>query len=311
MNGDDYKANWSDPVWKEMLVYQRKMMWADDTLERLVKWMGIEQGMTAVDVGCGLGYLGYTYWQYFGSNGHYIGIDTESDLIGDASQASKEWAIGGSADFHVGSAYDLPLQDSSADWAMCQTLLMHLDKPMRAIEEMFRVLKPGGLIMCNEPDNVNPSIGKHFNSLPELSLNEILLSVKIRLLMNEGRIKMGHGDAAIAPKIPHMMATIGFEHIRARQNDGIHLLEPPYDDPKQQNALDRLKKQWLDEKRSSTIEAREREHFLAAGGDIADYDRYERLDKEYREIMRKQIEDEEFYACGSGAFYSIIGRKPK
>ncbi|MHA1194333.1 MAG: methyltransferase domain-containing protein, partial [Promethearchaeota archaeon] len=63
--------DWSEDRFKDMLVYQRKFLWHDDAIDKLAVWMGLRQGMTAVDVGCGLGYLGYTFWPYFGESGHY------------------------------------------------------------------------------------------------------------------------------------------------------------------------------------------------------------------------------------------------
>ena len=82
-----------------MLVYQRKMMWREDTIEKLAAWLGIHHGMTAVDIGCGLGYLGYTYWPYFGKGGHYFGVDLNRGNLKDAKKASSEWAHGGTAEF--------------------------------------------------------------------------------------------------------------------------------------------------------------------------------------------------------------------
>ena len=81
MSDDKNKINWSDKRYYDMLIDQRKFMWTDDLLDVYARWFGLKHGMTAVDVGCGLGYLGYTYWPYFGEGGKYFGVDANADLL--------------------------------------------------------------------------------------------------------------------------------------------------------------------------------------------------------------------------------------
>jgi len=198
-------VDWSKGRWKEMLIEQRKYMWSAETIERYSKWIGIKHGMTAVDVGCGLGFLGATYWPHFGEGGKYIGIDQSEDLIKNASEAADEWADGGDAKFVAANAYDLPLGDGSVDWSMCQTLLMHLEHPRKALEEMVRVLKPGGLFSCMEPDNLSGGFTRPFNSALNSTNEEFLLGVRVELAVHDGRVKLGRGDESICNKVPHML----------------------------------------------------------------------------------------------------------
>jgi len=51
----------------------------------------------------------------------------------------------------VGSAEDIPLDDASVDSILCTQLLEHLPHPRRALSEMLRALKPGGLILLSAP----------------------------------------------------------------------------------------------------------------------------------------------------------------
>lgn len=305
-------TDWSEDRFKEMLVYQRKFLWHDDTIDKLAVWMGLYQGMTAVDVGCGLGYLGYTFWPYFGEGGHYIGVDRSLKLLKeDASKASADWASGGNASFVNGDAYSIPLADNSADRVMCQVVLMHLEKPEAALTEMVRVTRPGGLIMCNEPDNLSSMLVKKYNSIPELSTEELLLSFKIALICNKGRIKLGQGDTNIGIKVVHMMNELGLTNIDARINDGVWFIEPPYEGPIQQHRLKIAKKNMLDEKEYKFWEERTKEEFLAGGGNPEEYDRYIAIGDRLRPIIKEQIEKDEFFACGSNDLYIIKGTKPK
>jgi ubiquinone/menaquinone biosynthesis C-methylase UbiE len=311
MSQDKKKIDWSEECWKEMLVYQRKSLWLEDTLDKLVAWLDLKPGMTGIDVGCGLGYLGYTYWPYFGEGGRYFGVDTSPELVKDAEKAAKEWAKGGETSFKVGDAYKLPFPDDFADLVMCQTLLIHLENPEKALGEMIRVAKPGGLIMCQEPDNLSVLLEKWYWSLPELSIEEQLLLKKVALICNKGGIKLGQGDSSVGNKVPYMMSKLGLEDIGIRQNDAVCYIEPPYESPRQQLLLDHVKKQWLDENRRKAWMDREKKHFIAGGGDPAEYARYREIHERNIQVFREQIKNGEYFACGSGHIYIIKGIKPK
>jgi len=305
------KIDWSEERWKEMLVYQRKYMWFEDTLDKLAIWLDLKPGMTAVDVGCGLGYLGYTYWLYYGKGGRYFGVDISNELAQDAKKASKDWAVSGEAFFITGDVYKLPFPDDFADCVMCQALLMHLEKPELALAEMIRVAKPGGLIMCHEPDNLSAALEKGHSSIPELDLEEQLLSSKTVIISNKGRIKLGRGDQGIGPKIPMMMKKMGLEEIDLRLNDRVFHLEPPYESPIQKHHLESVKKRWLpeNEKNFQFWLERERDEFIAGGGQPEEYDRILKVVDRVRSIYRQQIENKEFFFCGTSHLYVIKGRK--
>jgi SAM-dependent methyltransferase len=309
MSKDIKKTEWSEKCWKDMLIDQRKFMWHQDTLDKLAVWLGLTPGMTAIDVGCGLGNLGYVYWQYFGKGGRYFGVDISSKLVQDATEAAKEWATGGEAKFIAGDTYKLPFPDDFADWVMCQTLLMHLEKPELALSEMVRVAKPGGLIMCNEPDNLSSALAKPCWSLPELDIEEEVLIKKVYLICNKGSIKLGRGDDSIGSQVPVMMERLGLVDIEARLNDKVGFLRPPYEGPQQQNSIYMIKKRVLDQ--SEFWMERTREEFLAGGGDSAEFERYRKISDRIRLVFQKQLEDGVYTVCGHSFFYVIKGRKPK
>lgn len=304
------KPDWSEDFWHEKLIYQRKMMWREDTFAMLVKWLELRPGMIAADVGCGLGYLGYSLWKYFGENGRYYGIDTNPKLLEEARSSAKQWAIGGEATFIEADAYSLPLPDDHADLVMCQTLLMHLEKPETALAEMVRVAKPGGLVLCIEPDNLNPGLGRLYNSATPFTIEEHLQGAKINLISHQGRIKLGRGDQSIGPKVPHLLKVLGLVDIDVRLNDRLHYLEPPYEGARQQHTVEALRKHWGSEEHFRRHMEIEKEEFVAGGGDPEEYESirgvFEQRIKEYR----RQLDAGEYFACAPGSVYVVIGRKP-
>jgi len=302
---------WSDKRHREIIVEQRKFIWFEDTLDKLAKWFGMTPGMTVADIGSGLGYLGFAYWKYFGKDGKYIGVDNDEDLIKDARKASNDWTLEGEAEFLVSSAYELPLDDNLTDITMCQTLLMHLEKPEIALQEMVRITKSGGIVICFEPDNLTAHTSYRFNSLPEMSIEDRMLFIKVAYTAHYGRIILGRGDQSIGIKVPHMMTTLGLKEVEARLNDRIFLLESPYESPIQKQHFKMFKRNMVEDDRYNYIVDRQKEEFLAAGGDPQEMELCIEKGEEYRQQLKKHFEAEDFFHCSSGDFYVIKGRKVK
>jgi SAM-dependent methyltransferase len=51
----------------------------------------------------------------------------------------------------VAGAYEIPLPDGSADTVLITSVLEHLEEPQRAIDETFRLLRPGGHLLISAP----------------------------------------------------------------------------------------------------------------------------------------------------------------
>ncbi len=68
-----------------------------------------------------------------------------------AMQTAGEVPAGASARAVRGTAYDLPFADGSFDKVIAAEVLEHLPQDDRAMRELFRVLKPGGLIAVTVP----------------------------------------------------------------------------------------------------------------------------------------------------------------
>jgi ubiquinone/menaquinone biosynthesis C-methylase UbiE len=51
----------------------------------------------------------------------------------------------------IGTAYDIPVLDNSFDSILCTAVLEHLEQPLLALKESFRVLKPDGHALYTVP----------------------------------------------------------------------------------------------------------------------------------------------------------------
>ena len=71
------------------------------------------------------------------------------------------------AEFQEGDAQSLPFEDNSFDAVACSFGLIHLPDPLKALLEMYRVLKPGGRVAISvwEPPKPGNGFGLLFGSI--------------------------------------------------------------------------------------------------------------------------------------------------
>lgn len=311
------KNRWSKGLYKKAIIDQRKYLWEPEYVALLAKWAGFKQGQTVVDVGCGLGYLGTIYWQFFGKGGKYCGVDISPKLVAQAQKLSKGWARGGTTEFKTGDACKLPYPDSFADAVVCQTLLMHLADPQKAVNEMYRILKPGGFVLCKEPDNLSWSLQQTVTSLLELPLDETLFFQKVEFICSRGNTRRGLGLFNAGPQVPLWLKSSGFRKIDGRMNSYPMLGIPPYESPRQKHALALKRKMYRfydnpGEKRKENEDFKKT--FFAGGGTRKEYLKYIGLRRKYR--SREKMSDQQmkygtFYWCSANQFFAIKGHKPK
>jgi SAM-dependent methyltransferase len=114
-------------------------------LEYAFHLLGDVRGRTVLDFGCG---TGENIVALVERGARVIGMDISPDLIALARQRLNDAGL--EARLEVGSAYDTGLPDGSVDVIFCIALIHHLDIA-RVVEEMTRILAPGGVVILQEP----------------------------------------------------------------------------------------------------------------------------------------------------------------
>ena len=100
-------------------------------------------GERVLDVACGTGLVAFAAAHAVGPTGRVVGIDVSGRMI-DAARARAETRQMVNTDFLRMDAEQLALPDGAYDLALCALGLMYLPSPERALDEMRRVLRPGG-----------------------------------------------------------------------------------------------------------------------------------------------------------------------
>jgi SAM-dependent methyltransferase len=106
--------------------------------------------MLAADVGCGVGTVTALLAELVGPAGHVTGIDASRQQLDQAEKRLTNPT--GSVTFVEASATGTGLPPGQFDLVYCRFLLMHLTEPVMALQEMKRVLKPGGVLVCEDGD---------------------------------------------------------------------------------------------------------------------------------------------------------------
>ncbi len=101
-------------------------------------------GSRLLDVGCGLGDVMSGIPDSLGLK--MFGFDFAASNV---KVASKRLA--GRAEIKQGSIYEIPFESGSMDGAMCLEVLEHIQDDNKAIHEIARVLKPGGIFIGAVP----------------------------------------------------------------------------------------------------------------------------------------------------------------
>lgn len=99
----------------------------------------VSQPLVIADIGCANGRM-VPWVKKVG--GQYVGVEPASQLLGLAQKNYPHET------FQLGSILNLPLKDQSVDVCLLNASLHHIPGPLmnQAIQELRRVLKPGGLV---------------------------------------------------------------------------------------------------------------------------------------------------------------------
>ena len=109
----------------------------------------LRPGERVVDVGCGAGIDSLIAAKKVGSEGRVIGVDMTPSMLQKARQAAKKVGLANVA-FREGYAEELPVEDGWADVVISNGVLNLMPDKAAALEEMTRVLKPGGRLQIGD-----------------------------------------------------------------------------------------------------------------------------------------------------------------
>jgi SAM-dependent methyltransferase len=115
--------------------------WSRLLAAEVVAWLDLRPGLRWLDVGCGTGALSEAVLAA-AAPATLVGVDPSDAYL----QRAAERLAGSSATFHVGDAAALPLPNACVDVAVCGLVINFVPDAAAALNELRRVLVPGGSV---------------------------------------------------------------------------------------------------------------------------------------------------------------------
>jgi len=128
-----------------IISFQQHKRWRKDTMKR----MHVQKGQKALDLCCGTGDWTIAIAEAVGETGHVIGLDFSKNMlkVGEEKVSSKNLK---NVELIYGNAMELPFEDNTFDFVTIGFGLRNVPDYMKVLQEMRRVLKPGGKAVCLE-----------------------------------------------------------------------------------------------------------------------------------------------------------------
>jgi arsenite methyltransferase len=103
----------------------------------------LKPGETVIDLGSGAGNDVFIARRIVGTAGRIIGIDMTQAMIALAQQNAGKLGYE-NVEFRLGDIEHLPVEDNTADVVVSNCVINLVPDKLKAYQEMYRVLKPGG-----------------------------------------------------------------------------------------------------------------------------------------------------------------------
>ena len=169
----------------------------------LLDTVDVKPGFSALDLGCGPGGAIEILSEFVGAGGHVVGVDLDAQNVKSARALARRRGLT-NVEILRADARGTGLPRSSFDLVHVRLLLVNIAAPEQVVDEMARLVKPGGWVAVMEPDVALRVCYPSHSGLERLT--EVLAA---------GYRRVG-ADINFGRRLPHLLAQAGLEKITAQ-----------------------------------------------------------------------------------------------
>lgn len=183
--------------------------------DAMMDWLAPRPGQRLLDVAGGTGDISFRFLKRAG-HGHATVLDLTEPMLVEGRQRAEADQMADSLNWVVGDAMALPFEDNTFDVYTISFGIRNVTRPQEALNEAYRVLKPGGRLMVLE-----------FSQLPNDGLQKLYDLYSFNVIPRMGKLIANDYDSyqylvESIRKFPdqetflNMVRTAGFENAKYR-----------------------------------------------------------------------------------------------
>lgn len=119
-----------------------------------IQTLNLPPGSRGLDAGCGIGSHTLMLAEAVAPDGHITGLDLSPEFLAQASNSAEQSGLSKQVSFREGDLNNLPFDDDAFEWVWTMDTLWPgpkemgniSDDPLPLVEELSRVVKPGGIV---------------------------------------------------------------------------------------------------------------------------------------------------------------------
>jgi ubiquinone/menaquinone biosynthesis C-methylase UbiE len=147
----------------------------------------LRDGCSVLEVAPGPGYLAIELAK-LGICNKIIGLDISKDFVEIAQRNAKEVGVIEVVEFQHGNVADIYFPDNSFDFIICIAAFKNFKEPLKALNQMCRVLKSGGnaLIADMNRKASNQQIEDYLKSVEASSMDKLFMKLIFKYFLRTG-----------------------------------------------------------------------------------------------------------------------------